>query len=249
MANPDHDAVLGVIAYKAQKPLDLAPGSTALLVIDVQHSFMQPDGRFAKLSDALAPAAGQYYRQRVAAPVLPNVERLVSSFRKSGLPVFFTGVGTRTGDDQDLPGWLREFNDISRGAIGDVVFPAVDEADWRIHDIVKPLSGESVLQKTTADPFVSTDLEELLHDRGVRTVVVCGVLTDACVSATARGAADRDFNTIVVEDGCATVSEALHRAALEIIGLSFGRIVTSDDIVDALERVEPVAPELVPPSA
>ena len=242
MPNPDHEAILGVIAYKAQKSIVLPRGATALLVIDVQEYFMEPDGRFAKLCDALAPAAAQFYRQRIAASVLPNIKRLVSAFREGGSSVMFTGVGTRAGDGTDLPGWLREFNEISRGVTGDAVFAAVEDPDWQIHGTVKPRQDEMVLQKTTADPFVSTDLERILHDRGIETIVVCGVLTDACVSATARGAADRDFDTIVVEDACATVSEEIHRAALEIIGLSFGRVVRTDEVLKALERGEPVAP-------
>lgn len=247
MPHPDHEGVLGVIAYKAQKPLELPSEATALLVIDVQQYFVQPDGRFARLADALAPAAAKFYRQRVAAQVLPNAERLVSAFRKTGLPVFFTGVGSRARDGEDLAGWLRGFNEIACGLIGDAVFPAANEADWRIHSAVTPVKGETVLRKTTADPFVSTDLERLLHKRGVRTVVVCGVTTDVCVSATARGAADRDFDTIVVGDACATVSEAMQRSALEIIGLAFGRIVETDEVLRALDRVERSPPELAPP--
>lgn len=247
MPDSDHEDVLSVIAYKAQKPLELPLGATALLVIDVQQYFMQPDGRLAKLGNVIAPASAEFYRQRIATQVLPNVKRLVSAFREAGLPLLFTGVGTRTGDGKDLSGCLRAFDEISRGAVGAPIFPHVDEADWQIHDTVEPLAGEIVLQKTTTDPFVSTELEQLLRGRGVRTVVVCGVLTDVCVSATARGAADRDFDTIVAEDACTTMSEAMHRAALEIIGLSFGRVVNADEILRALDQVEAAPPDLVPP--
>ena len=246
MPPADHEAVLGIIAYKASKPLHLPSEETALLVIDMQEYFVRSDGRFAKLGDAIAPASARFYRQQIAAEVLPNVERLVSAFRTAGLPVFFTGTGTRTGDGDDLAGWLRSFNEISRGAIGLPAYPRVNEPDWQIDDAIAPGAGETVLQKTTADPFVSTRLEQLLRERGVRTVVVCGVTTEVCVSATARGAADRDFEAIVVEDACTTVSEQMHRGALEIIALAFGRVVKTDDVLERLQRIEPESTEFVP---
>ena len=247
MPQADHQSILGVIAYKAREPIDLPSYKTALLVIDVQQYFMAPDGRLATLGNAIAPASAEFYRQRIATQVLPNVERLVRAFRETGRPLFFTGVGTRTGDGKDLSGCLRAFDEISRGAVGAPIFPHVNDADWQIHDTVEPLAGEIVLQKTTTDPFLSTELEQLLHGRGVQTVVVCGVLTDVCVSATARGAADRDFEVIVVEDACATMSEALHRAALEIIGLSFGRVVNTDEILGVLDQAAAAAPDFVQP--
>lgn len=246
MPDSDHQAILNVIAQKAQKPLELPLGATALLVIDVQQYFMQPDGRLAKLGNAIAPAAAESYQKRVATQVLPNVERLVNAFRDTDRPLFFTGVGTRTGDGTDLSGCLRAFDEISRGAVGSSMFPHVNDADWQIHDAVAPSADETVLQKTTTDPFVSTELEQTLRGHGVTTVVVCGVLTDACVSSTARGAADRNFDTIVVEDACATMSEALHRSALEIIGLTFGRVATTGEILAALQPIELVTSEVVP---
>ena len=95
---------------------------------------------------------------------------------------------------------------------------------------------EIVVQKTTADPFISTDLAAQLRSKGVTTVVVCGLTTDVCVAATARGAADRDFQTVVAEDACTTLSDHLHRASLDVIGLAFGRLAKTEEIVTELEK-------------
>jgi nicotinamidase-related amidase len=103
-------------------------------------------------------------------------------------------------------------------------------------DSVAEREGEIVVKKTTGDPFISTDLAEQLRVRGVSTVVVCGLTTDVCVAATARGAADRDFQTVVAEDACTTLSDQLHRASLDVIGLAFGRLAKTHDIVANLER-------------
>ena len=246
MAASDHDAVLGIIAQKSNAPLDLPAGATALIVVDLQRAFVQPDGRFPKLMSILAPGAIDQYRERIRTSVVPNAQRLIESFRALGLPIAFTGAGTRTGDGKDLAGWLRGFDEVSRQVLGAPVWPGVDEVDWGMDPSVANRAGEIVVEKTTADPFISTDLADQLRARGVTTVVVCGLTTDVCVAATARGAADRDFNTVVVEDACATLSEQLHQASLDIIGLAFGRLATTAEIVATLASQAEVPPMLVP---
>jgi len=248
MAAPDHEAVLGVIAQKSSAPIELPANSTALIVVDLQTAFVQPDGRFPKLMSILAPGATEQYRRRVAEEVVPNSARLIAAFRSAGLPVAFTGAGTRTGDGADLAGWLRGFDDVARQVIGMPVWPAVAEADWAPDPSVANRSGEIVVEKTTADPFISTDLADQLRAKGVTTVVVCGLTTDVCVAATARGAADRDFATIVADDACATLSEQLHRASLDIIGLAFGRLASTAEIVAALPQAARMPPVMVPNS-
>jgi nicotinamidase-related amidase len=175
------------------------------------------------------------------------VRRLVAAFRNAHLPIFFTGTGTGTGDGKDLPGWLRGFDDISRAMFGSPVWPRPDEPDWQIEDSLAPLENEVVVNKTTADAFASTDLDRLLRERGVSAVVVCGLTTDVCTAAAARGAADRDYQVVMAGDACTTLSEELHRATLEIIGLAFGRVAFTDEIVRDLARVEMAkTAELVP---
>lgn len=235
MSASDHEAVLGLIAQKNSIPLDLPADKTALIVVDLQRAFVQPDGRFPKLMSVVAPGAVEQYRESIRTSVVPNAQRLIAAFRAAGLPIAFTGAGTRTGDGKDLAGWLRGFDEVSRQVIGSPVWPSVEEVDWGMDPSVADQDGEIVVEKTTADPFVSTNLAQLLRTRGVTTVVVCGLTTDVCVAATARGAADRDFSTVVAEDACATLSEQLHRASLDIIGLAFGRVAKTAEIVGTLE--------------
>jgi ureidoacrylate peracid hydrolase len=239
MAQPDHEAVRALIERKAAAPLALGV-ETALIVVDMQQAFVDHDGRFPKLMSVLVPEAVDAYRERIARDVVPNAKRLIAAFRAAGLPVAFTGAGTRTGDGTDLAGWLRGFDEVARQAIGTPVWPSVDEPDWRMDSSVAERPGEIVVQKTTADPFISTDLGDQLRVRGVRNVVVCGLTTDVCVAATARGAADRDFETLVVADACTTLSEQLHRASLEVIGLAFGRVATTEEVVAVIGQEQPL---------
>lgn len=234
MANPDHDAVSRLIAQKNSATLDVPPTGTALIVVDLQRAFVQPDGRFPELMGVLAPGAIDGYRSRIANEVVPNARRLIAAFHDSQLPIAYTGAGTRNGEGSDLTGWLRAFDDIARQVIGKPVWPSVDDPDWAMDNSIADEIDGIVVEKTTADPFISTDLEAQLRRIGVNTVVVCGLTTDVCVASTARGAADRNFETIVVEDACTTLSEQLHRASLDIIGLAFGRIASTAQIIETI---------------
>lgn len=246
MAASDHEAVLGIIAQKGSAPLNLPFGATGLIVVDLQRAFVQPDGRFPTLMSALAPGAIAQYRASIRNSVVPNSRRLIEEFRRASLPIAFTGAGTRTGDGQDLAGWLRDFDDVARQVMGRPVWPAVEEVDWQMDDSVAAAPHDIVVQKTTADPFVSTNLAERLRAKEITAVVVCGLTTDVCVAATARGAADRDFQIIVATDACATLSRQLHQASLDVIGMAFGRLASTDEIVGALVGEAEIMPKLVP---
>ncbi len=234
MANPDHGAVSRLIAEKNSTPLDLPPGKTALIVVDLQRAFVQPDGRFPQLMSVLVPEAVDEYRRRIAEEVVPNVRRLIATFHDAQLPIAYTGAGTRSGDGSDLAGWLRAFDDVARQVIGKPVWPSTRDPDWGMDRSVAEKIDGIIVEKTTADPFISTDLEARLRRLDVNTVVVCGLTTDVCVASTARGAADRNFETIVVEDACTTLSEQLHRASLDVIGLAFGRTASTAQIVESV---------------
>jgi biuret amidohydrolase len=236
MANSDHEAVSKLIAQKNSVPLNLRAAKTALIVVDLQRAFVQPDGRFPELMSVLAPEAIDGYRSRIADEVVPNAKRLIAAFHDAQLPIAYTGAGTRSGDGADLTGWLRAFDDIARQVIGRPVWPSVSDSDWEMDASIADKIDGIIVEKTTADPFISTDLEARLRRLDVNAVVVCGLTTDVCVASTARGAADRNFETIVVEDACTTLSEQLHRASLDIIGLAFGRTVSTAQIVKAVSN-------------
>jgi nicotinamidase-related amidase len=69
---------------------------------------------------------------------------------------------------------------------------------------------------------------------GIDTVIVAGLVTDVCVAQTAREFGDRDFNAIVVEDGCVSTDDARHRAALETIAITFGFVASTEQLLARL---------------
>ena len=234
----EHGRILAIIGQKDSLPLNLPEHRTALLVIDMQRSFVRRGENFTALLDRLAPGAADGYFERVETRVVPNVARLLAAFRHAGLPIKFTGTGTEDGSGMDLAPWLRGFDELGRAVLGEAVWPQVDAPAWQIDPSVAPQPGEEVLLKRTADPFISTALDAQLRGIGVTTVVVVGLTSDVCVSATARAAADRGYMAVVVEDACTTLSEPMHRASLEAIALAFGRVKSTAEIVKLL----PAAP-------
>jgi nicotinamidase-related amidase len=73
---------------------------------------------------------------------------------------------------------------------------------WRLAHEIAP--GETVIGKTDDDGFEGTELEELLTGAGVRTVSICGLMSEMCVAATARGAMRRGLTVVLARDAHAT---------------------------------------------
>jgi ureidoacrylate peracid hydrolase len=96
-----------------------------------------------------------------------------------------------------------------------------------------PEEGDLVVTKDRYSAFSGSDLANQLRDRGIETVVVAGFSTDVCVSSTARDAFQLDFSTVTLSDCCAARSPVAHDAALETLARRFGRVCTSDEVVEA----------------
>ncbi|MGB7055991.1 MAG: isochorismatase family cysteine hydrolase [bacterium] len=178
----------------------------ALLVIDMQRHFCDKDSSFfVPKSDVLAN----------------KLKNLVESFRVCDRPVIFTRH--IDSDDQGnlmLRWWsekIREDNPMSK-----------------VVDILDASIGTTVI-KHQYDGFLNTDLGGILHSKGVRQVVICGVLTNLCCETTARSAFMRGFEVYFVEDGTATFSKEMHEAALLNLSYGFAILTKIDDVIKALK--------------
>ncbi len=231
----ERDHVRAIVQLKNQQPVDLDPRAAALIVVDVQRYFVEPGGTFGRVLERVAPGSTRGYFDRVESVVLPNLVRLLAAARARDMAIVFTGAGTAWGDGRDLPGWLREFDGLGLHTIGERVWPHAADAAWRIDGRLGPRAGEPVLNKASSGPLASVRLDQLLRNRGVRTVLVSGLTTDVCVAQAARELADRDFSTVIVEDACTTLSDELHQATLEIFALSFGRVRATAEVLRLLD--------------
>lgn len=170
------------------------PKRTCLLLIDTQN-YVWND----KVAESL-PA----FDETVRNTVIPNLKRLIAAFRATGAEVMYTVMEnmTRDGRDRSLDYKLSQF------------FIGKDSWEAKVLDVLAPGDDEIVLPKTSSGVFNSTNIEYLLRNIGIDTLVVTGFLTDQCVDHTVRDAADRGFYPICISDACATHSKERHVNAL-----------------------------------
>jgi nicotinamidase-related amidase len=202
---------------------DLAHGRVALLVIDVQREYFDPDG----------PAYVEHARDIVA-----NVNRLVDVFRVHGLPVVFVRHAHRP-DGSDA------------GRMGD--FAAPDEEESFVEgtpraEFIPELPVEPtdvVVTKRRYSAFLGTDLEGVLRTAGTRAVVICGLMTSFCCETTARDAHGRDYEVLFAADavegpdledaeGRAVPHDAVLAGTLTALRAGFAEIVTAGEVVERL---------------
>ena len=80
----------------------------------------------------------------------------------------------------------------------------------------------------------SSNLQALLDERGIDTLVIVGTLTNVCCESTARDAMMLNYRVIMVDDANATISEAAHRASLDNVAMFFGDVQTTEQVVAML---------------
>ena len=204
--------------------MELVPTETALLVIDVQNTYLERPGRATLAGDELAAFdAWTPFHDRMHKKVVPNTKRLLDTFRKAGMECMFARIACRTLDGRDrslsqkMPGW------------NNLLLPK-DESPSQMVDDLAPQVDEVCVIKTTDSALTGTNLRLILHNIGIKNVICCGIFTDQCVSSTVRSLADESFNVIVLEDCCAAGSDELHHKELEIINMIYCHVMSSAEL-------------------
>src|SRR5215831_12831769 len=216
-------------------PLIIDLAHAALVIIDMQRDFLEPGGFGAALGNDVS-------RLKVAVEPCRNV---LAAFRTRRVLVFHTREGHRP-DLTDAPPHKVERGDPSLriGAPGPMGRILVRGEPG--HDIIPelyPIKGEPVIDKPGKGAFYQTDLELMLKNRGIDTLLVCGVTTEVCVNTTVREANDRGFRCIVLADCCASYFPEFHDMGLKMIkaqGGIFGSVSASAPVIAALSSLSSV---------
>jgi len=229
-----HDKYVSLQRHRNATPMTLDPRTTALLIVDMQEYFLNPASPFSRASESVVPGVLGHFQERGRGVVEPSLRRLLDFFRTNGLRIVYTTVASELPDGGDLMPIFQQRNAASRAAVGDVAIPARGDAWARIVTALEPRPGELVVNKTTYGTFNSTGLDHALRSLGVASLVVGGLVTNVCVETTARDAADRGYEVVLLDDGCAAFSPEIHEATLLSFQGPFGRVRTTDEVLALL---------------
>ncbi len=203
-------------------PLD--PAASALLFIDVQNfSAHREGGEWKDLSpEAFEEKLGWFFGE-FEGRVLPNMQRLRAAAREAGVEVLYTTIEslTRDGRDRSLDYKITGFN-VPKGSW-----------DGRPLDALAPGEDEILLPKSSSSVFISTNIDYLLRNLGVRQVVMSGLVTDQCVESAIRDACDLGYLVTQVTDACLTYTAERHENSLRAIK-GYCRQVTTDALIAEL---------------
>jgi nicotinamidase-related amidase len=202
------------------KPWLLDRDSAALLVVDLQNQFVEE---------------GAVLEVPQSREVMPKVRQVLSACRNLGVPVLYTALV------HEAPEALPRFYELFPFLKGQAYRPGTREVE--IYAEVAPREGEVVVNKAQYSAFEGTNLSSMIEkvggdDAGVGTLIFVGCVTNACVESTARDAFHKGYRVVVVSDACAAVFPDLHDATLKNVRHGFGRVMTADEVVDALSRGE-----------
>lgn len=198
----------------------IAPARSALLIVDMQVDFASADGAAGLAGHDLSAVP----------PAVANAARLAESARAAGVPVIF--VRLQTSPEQDSPAWIERAR--RRGETPEKAL-ALCRAGTRGAELVlsPDMARDLVIGKQRYSAFVGTSLDSVLRERGVDTLVVCGLTTECCMDSSVRDAFHRDYHVFVAGDACASYDSALHDAALRSLDMNFAIVIAAQDAVAA----------------
>ena len=185
--------------------LQLDPQKTALVLIDLQNAIV-----------------GMNPMPHTAAQVVENSKKLADAFRGQGAPVVYVRV--------DLNDFMNPPVDQPHN-LGDTPLPAAASEITRLAGF---RHGDILVTKRHWGAFAGTDLEQQLKSRGIDTVVLTGISTNAGVESTARQGTGLGFALVLVEDACSSQNAEHHRFAFENSFPRLARVRTTDEVLAAL---------------
>jgi nicotinamidase-related amidase len=176
---------------------------SAVVVIDMANDFVFPSG-------VIADAGGPDY-QRLAQAIIPTLRRVLNAARQAGIQVIYT-TDAHTPGDSELKKWP----------------PHAMKGTWQaeiVPDLV-PSPEDIVLEKTTYSPFASTDLEDILRERGITRLYITGLHTDCCARHASGDAFQKGYDLVWITDALQAFTEQAHQAGLEYFKAWYATDVT-----------------------
>lgn len=204
----------------SEESLRVDAQSSALIIQDLQNDVITEGGAFA---DSGAPAHAKSQN------IVENVKHLAEAARSAGMPVIhvhYIVEPEARGLKQNAPLFIgvKDSGALVRGSWG--AAPV---------DGLEPQQGDHVVEKMRMNGFYDTRLDALLRGLGAATIVITGAWTNMSIEHTARHGADAGYEVLVVSDGTSTTGEEWQNAALNYAMTNVARVVSADQLVQALQ--------------
>jgi ureidoacrylate peracid hydrolase len=209
------------------REVEIDPRHAALLIIDMQnYTARRNGGEYHELTERQIEESFGFFFRMLNEIALPNLQRLQMACRRGGIEVLYTVIEslTRDGRDRSLDYKISGFH--------------VPKGSWdaQVLDALAPAADEIVIPKTSSSPFVSTNMDYVLRNLGVRSLIIAGILTDQCIDSAARDACDLGYLVTIATDACATNSRERHEWSLRN-NRGYARQRTTAELVTEIERL------------
>ncbi|HLW24744.1 MAG TPA: isochorismatase family cysteine hydrolase [Steroidobacteraceae bacterium] len=209
------------------REIEIELAAAALLFVDVQnYNCTREGGEYAQLGERERRERYDYFFRTLEASALPNMQRLQAACRRAGIEVTYTVIESLTADgrDRSLDYKITGFN-VARGS-----------HDAQVLAQIEPGPDEIVFPKTSSSVFISTNIDYVLRNLGVRYLIIAGCLTDQCVDSAVRDACDLGYLVSVPTDACVTLSQDRHDWSLRN-NRGYCRQRTTQQLIDEIERL------------
>ena len=199
---------------------------SALLFIDVQNFAAHRNGKeFDGLPEDTFNEKYGWFFDQLDSCVIPNMQALQNSCREHQIEIIYTTIESLTidGRDRSLDYKITGFN-VPKGSW-----------DGKVIDQIAPVGDEIVLPKSSSSVFVSTNIDYILRNLGVRQLIISGLITDQCVESAIRDACDLGYLVTQVTDACLTYSDERHSNSLQTIK-GYCRQLTCKELIEEISN-------------
>ncbi len=209
------------------REVEIEPAHTALLFVDVQnYNCLWEGGEYAHLNSKEKDDRYGYFFRTLKGSALPNMVRLQKGCREVGIEVTYTIIESLTADgrDRSLDYKITGFN-VPKGS-----------SDAKMVKELAPADDEIVFPKTSSSVFISTNIDYVLRNLGIKYLIIAGCLTDQCVDSAVRDACDLGYLVTVPTDACVTQSAERHEWSLRL-NQGYCRQRTTQQLLDEISRL------------
>lgn len=151
---------------------------------------------------------------------IQNIKHLISFANKHQMPIIFVRHNDSSESSKNMINWWGE--KLEKGSKGWEIIPEIDTTDCTIID------------KSQYSAFYDTNLDQILKDKSIHNIIICGLMTNCCCETAARDAFMHGYNVVFVNDATATINEDLHLSAIKNISFGFGHVINTDSINEVI---------------